>query len=117
MDLIVDAKLDTVDNKLILMFEGSGIVHFSIIATLDKGLQFYLSSKMVGIFSSSITINLDVCRAQQLITLKLPVLVWSLNSSNVELSNLDGSLAANPERRLDLISRPILVVGFVLMQS
>ena len=95
LDLIVDAKLDTVDNKLTLMFEGSGVVQFSILATLDTGLQFYLSSKMVGIFSSSIIINLDVCRAQQLINLKLPVLVRSLNSSNVELSNLDGSVAAN----------------------
>ena len=62
-------------------------------------------------------------RAQRLINLEIPVLVRSLKSSNVELGlYLDGTLfkccqsaAANPYIRLDLISRPIPVVGSVLM--
>ena len=64
-------------------------------------------------------------RAQRFINLKIPVLVRSLKSSNVELGYyLDErlpfkclSVAANPYSRLDLIGRPILVVGSVLMQS
>ena len=63
---------------------------------------------------------------QRLISLEIPVPVQSLESSNIELGlYLDGRLpfkccrcvAANPESRLDLSSRPILVVGSVLMQS
>ena len=60
-------------------------------------------------------------RVQRLINLEIPVLVRSLKSSNQVLGwetvQMLPECAANPLSRLNLISRPVLVVDSVLMQS